>query len=327
MSAADFVVTGANGFLGREILCQLAAAGFRVRGTDLQPRCGISYIPYQQADIADPDRLAVVFRGASVIVHAAGLAHVFNPDKDLKKNCFEVNEIGTANVTSAAVKAGAQHIVLISSVSVYRPVAQGSIDEDSSCDPQEFYAESKRNAESRALEIARQAGTSLTVLRMATIYGEGDPGNIGRLLRALDKRIFFWIGVGRNKKSLLYKSDAARACLAVAIRPAAGVRIYNVSGPPSTMNDIVGGLLEALGKRPLIVRIPEGVALIVGRILSKLPVRRLSQLRSTLDKWLAEDVYDTGSFERDHGFRAQVGLNYGLSREVRWYLENKRNLN
>ena len=312
-------------FSAGRYICQLAAAGFRVRGTDLQPRCGINDIPYQQADITDPDRLAVVLRGASAIVHAAGLAHVFDPDKDLEKKCFEVNEIGTANVTSAAVKARAQHIVLISSVSVYGPVAQGSIDEGSTCDPQGFYAESKRNAESRALEIARQAGTSLTILRMATLYGEGDPGNIGRLLRALDKRLFFWIGDGRNKKSLLYKSDAARACLAVAMRPAAGVRIYNVSGPPSTINDIVGGLLEALGKRPLIVRVPEGAALIVGRILSKLPVRRFSRLRSTLDKWFAEDVYDTGSFERDYGFRTQVGLNDGLGREVRWYLENKRN--
>ena len=66
---------------------------------------------------------------------------------------------------------------------------------------------------------------ALTILRLATLYGEGDPGNVGRLMRKLDRGRFLWIGDGSNRKSLLYKGDAARACMAVAERPASGITI------------------------------------------------------------------------------------------------------
>ena len=59
---------------------------------------------------------------------------------------------------------------------------------------------------------------ALTILRLATLYGEGDPGNVGRLMRTLDRGRFLWIGDGSNRKSLLYRGDAANACMAVAER-------------------------------------------------------------------------------------------------------------
>jgi nucleoside-diphosphate-sugar epimerase len=60
----------------------------------------------------------------------------------------------------------------------------------------------------------------------------------------------------RNRESLLYKGDAARACLEVAARPAAGIHIYNVSAPASTMHEIVDGIADVLGQHPFPVRVP-----------------------------------------------------------------------
>ena len=71
----------------------------------------------------------------------------------------------------------------------------------------------------RVQEIAARTGMALTILRLATLYGEGDPRNIKRLIRTLDQGRFIWIGDGRNQKSLLYVRDAARACSMVALRP------------------------------------------------------------------------------------------------------------
>ena len=160
---------------------------------------------------------------------------------------------------------------------------------------------------------------ALTILRLATLYGEGDPGNVGRLMRTLDRGRFLWIGDGSNRKSLLYKGDAARACLAVAARPATGVRVYNVSAPPCTMRDIVDGIADALGKKPLPGRIPASVAMSVGKVLSCFPYKRLSGLHATIQKWLAEDVYDTRRFEEAYGFQTKTNLEDGLKREVDWY--------
>ena len=215
-------------------------------------------------------------------------------------------------------------MILISSVSVYGPYTQGIYDENTPCNPVGPYALSKYNAELRAIEIARASGTALTILRLATLYGEGDPGNVGRLMRTLDRGRFLWIGDGSNRKSLLYKGDAARACMAVAERPASGVNIYNVSAPACTMREIVDGLADALRKRPLPVRIPASIAVSAGKVLSCLQYKRLSGLDATIEKWLAEDVYDTSRIESDYGFHAQVDLTEGLKREVKWYRQNQQ---
>ena len=160
---------------------------------------------------------------------------------------------------------------------------------------------------------------AVTILRFATLYGEGDPGNVNRLMRSIDKGLFIWIGDGSNRKSLIYKSDAARAVLAVAKRPALGTSVYNVSARPCPMRDIVDGLGHSLGKRIRPGRIPASLALRVTYLLSKLPHAGLKRLCGTVEKWLGEDVYDTRLFEETYGFQAAFDLVEGLRREVAWY--------
>jgi nucleoside-diphosphate-sugar epimerase len=323
MSAQSVLVTGANGFLGREIVSQLSASGITVRATDLDANGAVSGIYYQKADVTQAGGLSRMIDGVAVVIHAAGLAHVFSPHIGTAENYRHINEIGTLNMASAAAEKGVEHFILISSVSVYGPFTKGIYGENSPLNPVGSYALSKLNAERRAREVAEKSGMSLTILRLSTLYGEGDPGNIGRLMHRLDRGTFFWIGNGSNRKSLLYKSDAARACLAVVSRRATGLSIYNVSGPACTMRDIVDDLMTALGKRPLIIRIPAPIAMRASKFLSRLGNDRLCRLHATMEKWLAEDAYDTSCIEGDYGFHAQVELFEGLRREVCWYRQSK----
>lgn len=317
------LVTGSNGFLGAEVVHQLLAACFSVRATGIEPASLQTDVEYHHADILQPQQLSRLVEGISLVIHTAGVAHVFDAGVHFERQFHQINEIGTINMISAAIDQGVKHFILISTVSVYGPFTEGMYDEETPCNPVGPYALSKYNAEKRAREIAQKAGMSLTILRLATLYGEGNPGNVGRLMRALDRGRFFWIGDGNNRKSLLYKGDAARACLAVASRPANGVSVYNVSAPPCTMRDIVDGLAMALGKKPLPVRIPASIALTAGKCLYCLPEKRLSRLHSTIEKWLTEDVYDTSRIKKDYGFHTQVDLIKGLKREVRWYRQNQ----
>lgn len=317
------LVTGSNGFLGAEVVHQLVAAGFSVRATGIEAASLHTGVEYHQADILQPQQLSRLVKGMSLVIHTAGLAHVFDAGVQFEWQFHQINEIGTVNIISAAIDQGVKHFIHISTVSVYGPFTEGMYAEETPCNPVGPYALSKYNAEQRAQEIAQKVGMSLTILRLATLYGEGDPGNVGRLTNALDRGRFFWIGNGNNRKSLLYKGDAARACLVVASRPANGVSVYNVSAPPCAMRDIVNGLAMALGKKPVPIRIPAPIALAIGKFLSCLPDKRLSRLYSTIEKWLAEDVYDTSCIERDTGFHAQVDLIDGLKREVRWYRQSQ----
>jgi len=318
------LVTGANGFLGSEIVNRLLTAGHSVRATGQEPSCSRSDVEYIQADITQTDQLSAVASGIAAVIHTAGLAHVFHRSANLAERFFQINELGAENVARAAASAGAGHFVLISSVSVYGPSTQGLCSEGNSCHPEGPYALSKLNAEQRLVALAKETGMTVTILRLATLYGEGDPGNVGRLMRSLDRGRFLWIGDGRNRRSLLYRGDALRACLAVLNkRPVSGVATYNVSAPPCTMREIVGRLSTKLGKKPLPIRVPAAVAVQASRLASHLPVPGFSRLPATIDKWLAEDIYDTRRIEQEIGFYPEVTLDEGLRREVRWYREQQ----
>jgi nucleoside-diphosphate-sugar epimerase len=320
------LVTGANGFLGSEVVRFLRADSLNLRATGLENTCLQSGADYYQADILQTQQIEPAVAGVSTVIHTAGHAHIFGADATLADRFRQINEDGTAKVASVAAAAGVTHFILISSVSVYGPHKFGRYDEDTPCNPIGSYAISKYNAEQRAEEIARESGMALTILRLATLYGEGDRGNVHRLLATIDNGRFIWIGDGSNQKNLLYKGDAARACALVAVNPAAGIKTYNVSAPPCTMREVVLGLLQELGRTLLPFQIPPRLALFTVNLAGKAMRRHggKDNLRSTVEKWLANDTYDSRRFEHDFGFRTQVTLQDGLQREVASYKEAQR---
>ena len=315
---SPLLVTGANGFLGSEIIRRMLPAKIQVCATDRGAESVVYGVEYYSADILDPASLLPFLKGGATLIHTAGLAHIFDKSRADWASFKNVNEVGTANVARAAAKVGVRHFVLISSVSVYGGSRNGGV-EDAVCHPQGPYAESKYQAEQRAIEIGKQSGMAISILRLATLYGEGDPGNVARLMRKIDRGYFIWIGNGSNRKSLLHREDAARACLAVVSRPAASVNIYNVSASPCSMRDVVEGLAGALGKRTPRRGIPAPLAREISGLLSILPMRRLQSLGATVQKLLADDVYDGRKFARTFNFQVHVKLAEGLRREVGWY--------
>jgi nucleoside-diphosphate-sugar epimerase len=319
MNIGTVLVTGANGFLGKTILSQLLRENLTVCGTDMGSTSAAIGIAYQKADITRPEELIDVIGSVAIVIHAAGLAHIFDKSNAINAPFKAINEQGTANVARAAAEVGMRHFILISSVSVYGSFTQGVYDENAPCCPEGPYAESKYQAEQRAIEIAKASGMALTILRLATLYGEGDPGNVARLMRTVDRGHFIWIGNGSNRKSLLHREDAARACLLAVQRPAAGVNVYNVSGSPCTMREVVEGLAEALGKRVPPFGIPASLVRQISGLFSILPVSRLQNLGATAQKWLADDVVDGSKFAQAFNSQPRVSLTDGLRREVAWY--------
>ena len=140
-------------------------------------------------------------------------------------------------------------------------------------------------------------------------------------MKSIARGRFIWVGKGANYKSLLHREDAARACLTVALSGIKGINIYNVSGPPHLMKEVVNGLALALGRPVPSWRVPPSWALGLSGLVSRL-VRRKGRFGSVPDlikKWLADDTYETSKFEKAFNFKTQVDLAEGLRREVAWY--------
>lgn len=326
------LVTGATGFVGRAIVSELNAAGEEVVAIG-SPRPSLSGHEIEtqtfiRADIANSDELndLKTIENVEIVIHSAGLVHQFGDVS--KHDFFNVNVGGTANICELAAALSVKKFLLISSVSVYGN-SFGSvtgIDENFECNPKGNYAESKFESENIARKICEANGISLTILRPATVVGEGDAGNVLRLIRSIDRRSFIWLGKGENSKSLLYKKDLARACLMVLKSPVKDVdlktEVFNVSAKPLKMRTLVKIIEDSLGKKNARVFFPENIArkvLMPFLRVSRIP--KFLKLNDSIEKWFSNDVYNADKIKKSFGFDPKTSIEDALVREVNWYLK------
>lgn len=83
------------------------------------------------------------------------------------------------------------------------------------------------------------------------------------------------------------------------------------------LREIADGIADALGKRPFLLRIPGKLALALSRNLSRMPNRRLTGIHQTVKKWMAEDVYDSQSFNRTENKYSPSCLIFGKTKSGR----------
>lgn len=323
------LVTGATGFLGRAIVGELLQNKAEVLTT--AKSASASDLPgYYPADVSSAESVKKLENIGEVdaIIHAAGLAHQF---KETEKEKFRrINVEGTRNMAALALKLKAKKFILISSVAVYGEAEKtgGQFEEDAECRPEGFYAESKLEAEKAAIEICADDSVELIILRPSTIVGESDRGNVARLMRAIDRRRFIWLGKGRNLKSLVYKSDVARACLCF-LETSDGrgnnqTNVYNVTAEPLSMRQIVGEISKALEKGVLPVYFPASPLQksldLLNRASGASFFRKIS---GTIDKWLADDVFSGEKIRREIGFQIRTSPVEGIRRQVLHYRKQK----
>lgn len=335
------LVTGAGGFVGQAIVAELRQAGeevFRLESPKAKSNENDVAENVFRADIGDCQNLIETVRSGNietvdVVVHSAGLAHQFG--RQCKEDFWRINVHGSENTARLAAVLKARHFILISSVAVYGERKQGKdkdavagmsktgVTEIAECHPQSLYAQSKLEAENAVERICAENDIALTILRLATVIGEEDKGNVARLVGRIDQRLFVWIGGGENFKSLIYKGDAAQACLKVLGRTS-GNEIFNVTGEPVKMKQVVSEISRNLGKPISGVRISPRLLNKIFSLNSKLfKIKKLDKLAATVEKWLSDDVFSGEKFSRVYGFQAETPIGEALRRQVEDYQKRR----
>lgn len=256
-----YLVTGASGLLGGEVVKALLAGGHTVLGLDLFPAGdGASDAPDQdrlklhRGDVTDLPTLLELHRRHD-IERTIHLASVLQGATDRHVvTAVRVNVLGVVNVLETAVACGADRVVLASSVAVYGAddMRQGPLPEDAVHRPTTLYGHTKSLAEAVLRRYVREHHVDATALRFPMLYGHGrsatgGPGLLSDLLVAPSRGEAVSVPYGDTVLNWLHVTDAARACIlattsAAALRPA-----YNVVGDRRSIREaaaIVGDLIR-----------------------------------------------------------------------------------
>jgi len=318
MAEGHLFITGAAGYVGRNLVRHFIAKGHSVTGLVRRPEAAEQVVSWGArpvlGDMLTAD-LARLMSGADMLIHAAA-----SVDHGAGSKAASVNPDGTRRVLEAGSEAGVKKIVHISTDSVLqdgRPLR--NVDETAPYPnrPAGAYSAGKAEAERIARRAAAQ-GQHVIILRPRMVWGRDDTTALPILAEAVKSGKFAWISGGGYRSSSLH---IANLCHAVELAFAHGGRgeIYHVTdGPARPFRETVSGLLETQGLEPGKRSVPRGALRLIARLgdgLYRLSGGRFSGPLSYQDYATSavEITLDIRKAESDLGYRPVVSFEEGLS--------------
>jgi uncharacterized protein YbjT (DUF2867 family) len=236
------LVTGATGFVGREIVRQLHQQGHSIRilarnrssprVQEAISRWGAEVHP---GNVLEPASLEGALSGVEAVIHLVGII------SEVGKSTFEnVHTRGTQNMVATAQQACVRRFIHMSALGT-RPNAVSR------------YHQSKWAAE----ELVRQSGLQFTIFRPSLIYGPED--QFVNLFAKIIRRspVVPLMGSPRARFQPVPVEAVAAAFTRSLSEPRSIGQTYDLCGPEAmTLSEIVDRIQDALGKRRLKVHVP-----------------------------------------------------------------------
>lgn len=249
------VVFGGSGFIGRNVVRELAKRGWRVRAAVrrphhaqfLRPMGAVGQVQLFQANVRHRPSVARAVAGADAVINLVGILH-----QEGAQSFSRVQASGAAAIADAAAKAGVNTFVQVSAIGA-----------DAASDS--LYARTKGEAERAVMEAVPTA----TIMRPSVVFGAEDQffNKFATLLSMapafLPLPILF--GGGAAKFQPVYVDDVADAiCAALETAEARG-RVYELGGPRTyTFRQILEFVLAETDHHRILAPVPFALAPAIG---------------------------------------------------------------
>ncbi len=309
---AHYLVTGAAGFIGSRTSEMLVRDGHTVVGLDnlndaydirmkahrLAALQNLPGFEFRKLDISlDADVAQLSGEKFDAVVNLAARAGV-RASVENPRLFYETNLMGTLNLLELSRRSGIGKFLLASTSSIYGANPKYPTPEtESSSEPLQPYAASKKAAEVLAHTYHYLYGIDVSVVRYFTVYGAAGRPDLAMF------RFCQWISEGRpvrvygngeQSRGFTYLDDIARGTI-LALQPV-GFEILNLGGHEViTINGLIALLEEMIGRKADVRYGPPNLA-------------------DMFTNWA--DVSKAG---RLLGWEPRVGLREGVRKLVEWY--------
>jgi nucleoside-diphosphate-sugar epimerase len=255
---------------------------------------------------------APLLNDIDVVVHLAGMTHVFNYGNSVLEKLKKTNIEGTKRLIVAAAKSGARHFVFLSTIKVYgEKTAYGTkLTESDIPAPADPYARSKLDAEQVIIETCGKEQIKYTILRPALVYGPGVKANFFQLMRMISKKVPLPLAAVHNLRSLLYVDNLCHAILACVSKTEAANKIYLISDVNISVPDLIRKIAFCLGIKPLLFPFPVLLLEVAGKLAGK---------QKYINRLVESLVIDNSRIMNELQWSPAISFDTGIKNTVEWY--------
>jgi len=266
------LITGATGFLGRNLCQHLKAQGYALRAL-VRPTSDTAFladlgVELATGDVTDRASVRSAMRGCRRVVHTAAYFRLWGPPEPFIKTNIQ----GTQHVLQAAQEAGVEKFIHISTIIVVRPQQNHAVITETTPYnpyPSDNYAKTKTVGEMLALEYAAR-GLPVVVLRLGALYGPHGHYAFNRLF--FEEFLHNWrVQVDRGRHIIFpcYTGDAARA-IELALHRGRDGEIYNISNESISHREANRIISRLSGRSSWRINVPTGLMLQFVKVLELL---------------------------------------------------------
>lgn len=252
------------------------------------------------------------------VVHCAARVHQMNESEDDAVSLYqEVNVAGTLNLARQAVDAGVKRFVFLSSIKVNgeSTLPNDSFKPEIVARPNDPYGASKWDAEQGLLEISRETGLEVVIIRPPLVYGPGVKANFHSLLKWVDKEAPLPLGAIHNQRSLVFLDNLGSLMLECCTNPHAVGQIFLVSDDHNvSTSDLLKEAATKMNRSYRMLPISESWLRLAASLLGK------KQVGQRLCSSLQLDISHT---KQQLGWAPPVSFSDGIEKTVDDYLKQK----
>ncbi|NTZ43418.1 NAD-dependent epimerase/dehydratase family protein [Altererythrobacter sp. SALINAS58] len=266
------VVTGASGFVGREMLRRTALSGHHTVPL-VRHSAGIEE-EVIVGDLAEVDPIVInrAMEGADAVVHLAARTHVMRDAPDATEAFRRANVLATEKVLRAANQSAVGRFVFMSSIKVNGEETQPGerFSGEDVPKPEDDYGRTKLEAERLVTNAALSSQTEVVILRPPLVYGPSVGGNFGRLVAAVRRGVPLPFGAIDNLRSLISVRNLAEATLRAVEAPVQGATVVTLcDGEDVSTRGLVLSIGKAIGRPAHLLPIPPSLMHIAGRLTGR----------------------------------------------------------